>query len=88
MVTGVCLLQLRGHRQKIFAERTEVKFRPLGAKQIRDYLARINPLDKAGAYAIQEHGDRIVEEHQRFDDQRHRPAVGTVEKRITGVGKG
>ena len=61
VVTGVCLLHLRGHRQTIFAESTEVKFRPLDIQQIRDYLARINPLDKAGAYAIQEHGDKIVE---------------------------
>lgn len=61
VVTGVCLLRLRGHRQAIFAESTRVTFRPLGAKEIRDYLASINPLDKAGAYAIQEHGDKIVE---------------------------
>lgn len=61
VVTGVCLLQLRGHRQKMFAERTQVKFRPLSARAIRDYLKLINPLDKAGAYAIQEHGDKIVE---------------------------
>ncbi len=61
VVTGVCLLQLRGHRQTIFAESTDVKFRLLGAKAIRDYLALIQPLDKAGAYAIQDHGDQIVE---------------------------
>ncbi len=61
VVTGVCLIHSRRHRAKVFAESTQVKFRPLGASQIRDYLARINPLDKAGAYAIQEHGDKIVE---------------------------
>jgi septum formation protein len=61
VVTGVCLLQLRGHRQKVFVESTDVQFRRLNTKQIRDYLSRINPLDKAGAYAIQEYGDKIVE---------------------------
>jgi septum formation protein len=61
VVTGVCLIHLRGHRQKLFAEATDVTFRPLGARQIREYLAQINPLDKAGAYAIQEGGDKIVE---------------------------
>ena len=35
---------------------------PLNAEQISDYLARIDPLDKAGAYAIQEHGDEIVDD--------------------------
>ena len=62
VITGVCLLHLRGHRQQIFAAWTDVKFHPLTASQIRDYLALINPLDKAGAYAIQEHGERIVAE--------------------------
>jgi len=60
VVTGVCLLHLRGHHQKMFAESTEVTFRPLDVRQIQEYIERINPLDKAGAYAIQEHGDKIV----------------------------
>ncbi len=60
VVTGVCLLHLRSHRQKMFAARTRVTFRELSPAQIRSYLARVNPLDKAGAYAIQEHGDEIV----------------------------
>lgn len=62
VITGVCLLHLRGHRQRIFAEWTDVRFHPLTRQQIRDYLALMNPLDKAGAYAIQEHGERIVAE--------------------------
>ena len=49
VVTGVCLMRLRGHRQKVFAESTEVKFRSLTTQEIQDYLARINPLDKAGS---------------------------------------
>ena len=60
VVTGVSLMHLRGHQEKIFAVGTNVTFHPLNAEQIRDYLSRINPLDKAGAYAIQEHGDKIV----------------------------
>src|SRR5882762_9584507 len=62
VITGVCLLLLREHRQRVFAEWTDVKFHPLTARQIKDYLALINPLDKAGAYAIQEHGERVVAE--------------------------
>jgi septum formation protein len=62
VITGVCLLHLRGHRQKVFADWTDVKFHPLTTDQIKDYLALVNPLDKAGAYAIQEHGERIVAE--------------------------
>jgi len=61
VVTGICLLHLRQHRQALFAEMTEVSFRPLDDAGIRQYLSRVNPLDKAGAYAIQEEGDLIVQ---------------------------
>lgn len=60
VVTGVCLLELRHHRERLFAETTVVEFKPLREEQINTYLSLINPLDKAGAYAIQEHGERIV----------------------------
>ncbi len=62
VVTGVNLIHLRGHRERIFAVNTDVTFRPLTTGQVGDYLSKINPLDKAGAYAIQEHGDLIVSE--------------------------
>jgi septum formation protein len=43
---------------------SEVTFRPLDEAVIATYLARVNPLDKAGGYAIQEHGDLIVAGHR------------------------
>ncbi len=61
VVTAICLLHLRTHRQKIFCETTSVTFRPLDAVKIRRYLTKVNPLDKAGAYAIQEEGEQIIE---------------------------
>jgi septum formation protein len=61
VVTAICLLRLREHRQQVFAESTAVTFRPLDAVTIRRYLSKVNPLDKAGAYAIQEQGDLLVE---------------------------
>jgi septum formation protein len=62
VVTGVSLTHLRGHRERLFAASTDVTFHPLSVEQIRAYLNQINPLDKAGAYAIQEHGEKIVAE--------------------------
>jgi septum formation protein len=62
VVTGVCLMHLRSHRERIFAASTDVLFHPLNARQIRDYLAAIQPLDKAGAYAIQDSGELIISE--------------------------
>lgn len=61
VVTAMCLMHLREHRHRICAESTAVTFRGLNASTIRKYLNRVNPLDKAGAYAIQEHGDLILE---------------------------
>jgi septum formation protein len=61
VVTGVCLLHLGKHRCRLFAEATQVTFKALLAAQIEAYLAAIEPLDKAGAYAIQNRGTEIVE---------------------------
>jgi septum formation protein len=61
VVTGVCLLHLRQHRQRVFSDSTDVTFRKLDEAEIDHYLTKINPLDKAGAYAIQDHGELIVE---------------------------
>ena len=62
VVTGVCLMHLRRHHERVFAVSTDVLFHPLNARQIRDYLASIQPLDKAGAYAIQDSGEKIISE--------------------------
>ena len=61
VVTGVCLIRLREHRQRLFAVSTRVRFRPLRTPEIQRYLGLMNPLDKAGSYAIQEHGEMLVE---------------------------
>jgi septum formation protein len=61
VVTGVCLIHLRGHRQKIFWEQTDVTFRALTPAQIQHYHTEVNPLDKAGAYGIQEKSVVVVE---------------------------
>jgi septum formation protein len=60
VITGICLMRQRTARTSLFAVATDVTFRPLSGAQIDQYLSLINPLDKAGAYAIQESGDQIV----------------------------
>ena len=58
--TGVALRHAeRGVREDLGVA-SEVEFRPLGEADIEDYLRLVHVLDKAGAYAIQEHGERIV----------------------------
>ena len=51
VVTGVALLHRRF--RSVFAETTTVTFRDLSDEEIRSYVATGEPMDKAGAYAIQ-----------------------------------
>jgi len=53
VLTGVCLLR-EGHAET-FTCVTGVYFRPLTEEQINFYVEAYQPLDKAGAYAIQEY---------------------------------
>lgn len=52
VVTGVTLAQ--GQRRHSFAETTQVHFGNLSDDDIREYVERFRPFDKAGAYGIQE----------------------------------
>ncbi len=58
--TAVAVI-LPGGERRDFVERTAVRFRPLDEAAISRYLGAVHVLDKAGAYAIQEHGEMIVE---------------------------
>ncbi len=58
--SGVYLACVAQGRFVGFVEKTDVTFLPLGPGQISHYLTLIDPLDKAGGYAAQDHGDKII----------------------------
>jgi len=60
VVTGYCLRSGRGEDRGRAASR--VRFRPLSEAEIAAYLATGEPLDKAGAYAIQGRGAALITE--------------------------
>ena len=60
--TGVCIA--RGGESETFHTITEVVFKELDDDLIRDYMAKVHVMDKAGSYAVQEHGDMIIREVQ------------------------
>lgn len=60
VVTGVALLDVETGRVSAAAERTELEMAPLSAEEIDAYVAGGESRGKAGAYAIQETGDRFV----------------------------
>ena len=47
-------------RGRLLCETSQVRFRKLNEREICDYLRKIDPLDKAGAYAAQGHGAEII----------------------------
>lgn len=63
VLTGLCLLYRTGGRWKksLRVATTTVKFCRLSRSEIADYVASGEPLDKAGAYAIQGIASRYVE---------------------------
>lgn len=61
VVTGVHLVRLEPRTQVEFHEVTRIRFRALDPDMIEAYLERVDVLDKAGSYALQEHGEMIVE---------------------------
>ena len=58
--SGVCLVRAATCEELTFAEMTRVHFKQLSAAQLRAYLARIGPLDKAGAYAAQDDRGELI----------------------------
>ena len=63
--TGVALLTVKGHRvrkKKVFYEKTKVRLKPMTRRETEKYFKKINPLDKAGAYAIQSKRASIIAE--------------------------
>ena len=53
VATGVSIIQPSKRRKHVFCEMTEVVFKEYGDQEILDYIATGEPMDKAGAYAIQ-----------------------------------
>jgi septum formation protein len=58
VITGVCLA--KGRERQRAAEVTFVRFTTLSDQEIEEYVATGEPLDKAGAYAIQGRAGRWV----------------------------
>lgn len=61
VVTSVAAIRLPDRAARIATESTRVRFALLNAHQIADYVATGEPLDKAGAYAVQGIGGRFIE---------------------------
>jgi septum formation protein len=52
--TGIALIEARSDKRMVTLQKTEVTFRELDDEEIAAYVATGSPLDKAGAYGIQD----------------------------------
>ena len=61
VATGVHLAQMDPRQQVEFHEVTRVRFRTYDDRVIEEYMETVDVMDKAGAYALQERGELLVE---------------------------
>ncbi len=58
--SSVAIYQQTSGRSAVFHDVSRVRFRRLSEAAIKNYLAKVGPLDKAGAYAAQGSGAEII----------------------------
>jgi len=60
VASSVFIAHLRGGKSENFTVLSRVVFKKLNDRVIKEYLDRIDPLDKAGAYAAQGEGGDVI----------------------------
>ena len=77
--TGVCVV--KGGVTDCFHVITEVVFKELTDEAVLEYMSKVNVMDKAGSYAVQEHGEMIIAEVRGdFDNVVGLPVATLLEK--------
>jgi septum formation protein len=82
--SAVFICRFAGARSAIFHEVSRVRFRRLSSATIENYLAKVNPLDKAGAYAAQGSGAEII---AKIDGSNTNVVGLPMEKTVTVLAK-
>ena len=84
VITGVCLLYPGGN--KSFSERSLVTFREIEPAEIAEYIRTGEPMDKAGAYAIQGGGKKFAARIQGDIDNIIGLPVAALQKALEEIG--
>lgn len=61
VISGVAVVGIHADIEFAFADTTQVMMKTIHHDELSEYVHLTKPLDKAGAYAIQEFGDRIIQ---------------------------
>ena len=82
--SAVFICRLSSGASRTFHDISRVRFRRLSSATIENYVAKVNPLDKAGAYAAQGSGAEIIAKI----DGSYTNVVGLpMEKTVTALAK-
>lgn len=61
IISGVCIIDVPSKKKLLRIERTHIKMKNISEKEIEKYVSTGEPIDKAGAYAIQGEGGKFIE---------------------------
>ncbi len=61
IISGVCILDMPSKKKLLRIERTHIRMKKISAEEIEIYVASGEPMDKAGAYAVQGEGKKFIE---------------------------
>ena len=60
VVSSIAIIELPSGKETVACDRTLIRMRPMTESEIEEYVASGEAMGKAGAYAIQETGDKFV----------------------------
>ncbi len=60
VITGIAIIESKSNKKIIDYEETIVEFKISSDEKIKKYIDTLEPMDKAGAYGIQEYGQLLV----------------------------
>ena len=61
VISGVCVMEMPSRKKMLRIERTHIKMKSIKDEEIDRYILTGEPMDKAGAYAIQGEGRKFIE---------------------------
>ena len=61
IISGVCVMEMPSRKKMLRIERTHIRMKNIKDEEIDRYILTGEPMDKAGAYAIQGEGRKFIE---------------------------
>ncbi len=61
IISGVCIIEMPSEKKLLRIDRTHIKMKHISKDEIEVYVRSGEPMDKAGAYAVQGEGRKFIE---------------------------